>query len=222
MKTLACRGSANRTLLLVIVAALAAGLGLWAGKRLVDTDRAGKSQGAAPAMRAVRLFPQARSLPDFALAQAGGARLDAEALKGHWTVVFLGFTHCPDVCPTTLTELAQAQKLWAGRPAATRPRLLFVSVDPDRDTPEKLADYARYFHPDTLTATAHEPALHDFAQALGMVYMKVPLANGDYDMDHSSSLVVLDPQAREAGLIRPPFKPSEIAADLLQLSETAP
>lgn len=221
MKTIACRGSANRTLLFALIAALAAGLGLWAGQRMASRDHAA-APSAVPILRTVRLFPKAKTLPAFALTQAGGVRLDAGALKGHWTLVFLGFTHCADVCPTTLTELSQAQKLWAAQPAATRPRLLFVSVDPDRDTPEKLAEYARYFHPDTLTATAPEPALHDFAQAIGMVYMKVPLANGDYDMDHSSSLVLLDPQAREAGLVRPPFKPAEIAADLLQLSGTTP
>jgi protein SCO1/2 len=189
-------------------------LGLWFAQRYFAATPV-----AAPKLQAVRLFPQARELPAFSLLAGDGQRVDASSLSGHWTIVFMGFTHCADVCPTTLAELAKAQKQWQALPAATRPRLLFVSVDPDRDTPDSLAKYARFFHPDTLTATAPEPALGNFAQAVGMVYMKVPLPDGDYDMDHSASLVLLDPQVREAGLIRPPFAPEKIAADLIQLSK---
>ena len=95
-------------------------------------------------------------------------------LKGHWTLVFLGFTHCPDVCPTTLAELAEAQKQWAALPEATRPRVLFVSVDPERDTPDRIGEYAHAFHRDTLAATADVPALESFAKSLSMVFAKVP------------------------------------------------
>jgi protein SCO1/2 len=210
----------NRNTLLILVAALAAGLGLWAAQLAYSPE-------AAPALdqarlKAVRLFPAPRALPAFALQQSDGTPLTPDELRGRWTVVFLGFTHCPDVCPTTLTELSQAQKAWDALPAERRPRVLFVSVDPDRDTPEKTGEYAAYFHPDTLAATSPEPALQDFATALGMVYMKVPLDDGDYTMDHSSALVLVDPQGRQAGLIRPPLAPADIAADLALLATEAP
>jgi protein SCO1/2 len=143
-------------------------------------------------------------------------------LQGHWTLVFLGFTHCPDVCPTTLAQLAQAQAAWQALPEATRPRLLLVSVDPARDPPEKLATYAKHFHADTLVATADEPALQDFVKALGLVYMKVDQPGGDYMMEHSSSMVVLDPLGRQAGLVRPPLDPQAIAADLAMLAKESP
>ena len=86
------------------------------------------------------MFPQPRELPAFSLQQSDRTRLVPGELKGHWTVVFLGFTHCPDVCPTTLAELAQAQKQWEALPEATRPRVLFVSVDPERDSPGKAGE----------------------------------------------------------------------------------
>lgn len=208
------RGFFTRSTVLVLIAALAAALGLWAAQRWFASKPM-----VRPALTAVRLFPQARTLPAFSLNTAAGGNITPSSLSGHWTIVFLGFTHCADVCPTTLAEMAKAQKLWQALPAASRPRLLFVSVDPERDTPNMLADYARYFHPDTLTATAPEPALGAFAQAIGMVYVKVPLANGDYDMDHSASLVVLDAQARQVGLIRPPLQPEKIAADMIRLTQ---
>ena len=214
----------NRNTLLILVAALAAGLGLWAAQMAFAP---GGAPAAGPAvdparLKAVRLFPGPRALPAFALQQSDGTPLTPDELRGRWTVVFLGFTHCPDVCPTTLTDLAQAQKAWESLPESRRPRVLFVSVDPGRDSPAQAGDYARYFHPATLAATAQEPALQDFASGLGMVYMKVPVEGGDYTMDHSNAVVVIDPMGRQAGLIRPPLVPADIAADLALLSEVAP
>ena len=208
----------NRTTAWILVAALAAGLGLLAAWQLFG--RGGETK--APQLEAVTLLPQPRELPAFNLRQSDGTPLVAGELAGHWTLVFLGFTFCPDVCPTTLAELAQAQKQWETMPASTRPRVLFVSVDPERDTPGKTGEYAHAFHPDTLAATADVPALEKFATSLGFVFMKAPGANfehnpQDYSVDHSAHIAVLDPQGRLAGLIRPPLQPQAIAADLITL-----
>ena len=208
----------NRTTAWILVAALAAGLGLLAAWQLFG--RGGETK--APQLEAVTLLPQPRELPAFNLRQSDGTPLVAGELAGHWTLVFLGFTYCPDVCPTTLAELAQAQKQWESMPESTRPRVLFVSVDPERDTPGKTGEYAHAFHPDTLAATADVPALEKFATSLGFVFMKAPGANfehnpQDYSVDHSAHIAVLDPQGRLAGLIRPPLQPQAIAADLITL-----
>ena len=160
----------NRTTLLILVAAIAAGLGLWAAQRHFGSG----AKTAWPETAAVRLLPEPRELPAFSLRQSDRTQLVPGELKGHWTVVFLGFTHCPDVCPTTLAELAQAQKRWAALPDATRPRVLFVSVDPDRDTPDRAGEYAHAFHPDTIAATADVPSLEAFARSLSLVFMKMP------------------------------------------------
>ena len=209
----------NRTTLLVLVAALAAGLGLWAAQRWFGDG----GHPALPDTTAVRLLPQPRELPAYSLQQSDRTQLVPGELKGHWTVVFLGFTHCPDVCPTTLAELAQAQKQWSALPDATRPRVLFVSVDPDRDTPDRAGEYAHAFHRDTLAATADVPALEAFARALSLVFMKVPPPAGapadQYSVDHSATLAVLNPRGEMAGIIQPPLDPRAIAADLLALTK---
>ncbi len=207
----------NRTTLYILIVAVAMGLGLWAAERFYGD---GAASGAK--LEAVRLFPQPRALPDFALRQSDGTQLQPGELKGHWTLVFLGFTHCPDVCPTTLAQLSQAQKQWEALPAPTRPRVLFVSVDPERDTADRIGEYAHGFHRDTLAATADIPALEGFARSLSMVFAKVPAPEGvpadQYSVDHSATIAVLDPQARMAGVISPPFEPAQIARDLLALS----
>jgi protein SCO1/2 len=206
----------NRTTAIVLVVALAAALGFWAAQRWFAQPAAG------PQLQAVKLFEQPRELPGYSLQQSDGTQLVPGELKGHWTVVFLGFTHCPDVCPTTLAQLAQAQKQWAALPDAVRPRLLFVSVDPERDTPDRIGEYAHAFHKDTLAATADIPALEAFARSLSLVFMKVPAPEGapadQYSVDHSAALAVFVPQARMAGVIAPPLDPQAIAADLLVLT----
>ncbi len=207
------RGFANRFVLFVLVAAVAAGLGLVAAQRFFNPD-APAAVVVAPPMAAVRLITPARALSGYQLQRADGSVLTPDTLRGHWTVVFLGFTQCPDVCPTTLAELAHAQKSWLSIPADVRPRVLFVSVDPERDTPAKTGEYAAFFHADTIAATAAPAALENFAQVMGLVYLKVPTQDGSYTMDHSATMVVLDPQGRQAGLIRPPFDWRGIAADL--------
>lgn len=159
---------------------------------------------------------------DFSLHDHRGAARSMADYRGRLVALTFGYVSCPDVCPTTLAELAQAQKQWTALPEAIRPRVLFVSVDPERDSPERAAEYAAYFHPDTLAATAQEPALENFASSIGMVYMKVEQDGDDYTMDHSTALVLIDPQGRQAGLIRPPFVPADIARDLALLAEQQP
>jgi protein SCO1/2 len=196
----------------ILIVALAAGLGLWAGQRWFAAPST-----SAIALQSGVLFPQPRTLPPFALDGDPG-RIDAASLQGRWTLVFLGFTHCPDVCPTTLAQLAAAEKQWADLPEERRPRILFVSADPERDTAKITTDYARYFSPTALGATADGARLEPFVRSLGMVYMKSDLGNGEYSIDHSPTIALLDPQARFAGFIRPPLDPVKIAADLRRLA----
>jgi protein SCO1/2 len=210
----------NRTTVVVLVAALAAAFGFWAAQHRLAR------MAPHPELRVVQLFDQPRTLPAFSLQQSDGTRLVPGELQGHWTLVFLGFTHCPDVCPTTLALLAQAQKRWASLPESTRPRVLFVSVDPERDTPDRIGEYAHAFHRDTLAATADLPALEAFARSLSLVFAKVPAPAGapadQYSVDHSAAIAVLDPQVRMAGVFTPsggaqPLDPAAVAADLVAL-----
>lgn len=207
----------------ILLVVIAAALGLLAGRKLFLQDQSGAR--TLPQLQTVVAYPQPRDLPAFSLRQSDGTQLTSGELNGHWTLVFLGFTSCPDVCPTTLAQLAQAQKQWRTLPDSTRPRVLFVSVDPQRDTATRIGEYAHGFHPDTLAATADGQALEDFAKSLGFVFMKVPGEHfaenpNDYSMDHSAGIAVLDPQGKLAGLIRPPLQPAAIAADMTTLTRT--
>lgn len=219
----------NRSVLLIIVAAVFAGLGLLAAERWLSRGP------AATGFEAVTPYPTPRPVPPFELVSAEGP-VTADTLRGRWTVVFVGFVTCPDVCPTTLTDMAKAQKAWEALPEARRPRLLFVSIDPERDTPELLAGYARHFHPATLAATQPDlAALERFTTSLSLVFRKVPMGE-TYTMDHSSSMVLLDPEVRVAGVIRPALPggalpgsgaiatidPEAVARDLTRLAERLP
>jgi len=187
----------NRTTLLILLAALCAGLGLLTAQRLWQP-----TEPQIPALRAVTLYPQPRTLPDFTLQSSDGSELGPQQLAGHWTLVFIGFTSCPDVCPMTLAKLAKAQQQWQALPEASRPRVLFISVDPERDTPERLHQYAHAFHPDTIAATAELPVLEALTRSLSLVFAKVPVGRGDeYTIDHSAAIAVLDPEVSLAGVI---------------------
>ena len=212
----------NRTTLIILVVALAAGLGLLTAQKILSGPG---TTGAQPETRAISLFPQPRELPDFALQQSDGTQLLPGELHGHWTIVFIGFTFCPDVCPMTLTQLGQAQRQWEDIPDGVRPRVLFVSVDPERDSPDRIGDYISAFHRDTLGATPDSPALEELPRSLSLVFMKVPAPDGvpedQYSIDHSSAMAILDPQARMAGVLQGPLDPEAIAADLRMLTEAS-
>src|SRR5690606_32727495 len=104
----------NRTIIIVLLVALFAGLGLLASRKLFADPATPQ-----PSLQAVKLFPQPREIPDFALQQSDGTQLMPGELHGHWTLVFIGFTFCPDVCPMTLAQLAQAQRQWETLPDST-------------------------------------------------------------------------------------------------------
>ncbi len=198
---------------LILVVAVAASLGLWLGQR-----QFAPRDGEAPALQAVLRYPQPRPLPPFRLTRADGAVLDNAALQGHWTLAFFGFTHCPDVCPTTLALFRQIETLAQADADAPRPALWFVSVDPARDTPQVLGDYARYFSPAIVAATGTEAALAALTPALGIVHAQSPTPDGAYTVDHSTQVLVFDPQGRLAAIARPPHDAAAILADLRRMA----
>ena len=118
-----------------------------------------------------------------------------EDFRGKVVVVFFGFMHCPDACPTTLAELAQVAK--ALGPEASKMQVLFVTVDPERDRPELLRQYVRSFHPDFLGLYGDAPATAQAAKEFRIFYQKqAPSAGGSYSVDHSAGTYVLDQQGR--------------------------
>ena len=122
----------------------------------------------------------------------------------------VGFTSCPDICPTTLTVLKAVRQRLGD--SANRPRFLLISVDPQRDRPDRLDTYVKFFDPAFIAATGRITELDKLARSLGFTYERIEGASpGSYTMDHSSSLILIDPQARLAGYFRPPFQVHPIA-----------
>lgn len=199
---------------LALVAAIGLVVGRWYGDRGADHG--------APAVRSILLYPTPRALPPFTLRQPDGQALTAEALKGNWVMVFFGFTHCPDVCPNTLAILKQVEARAAQAVHAPPFKTLFVSVDPERDGGQALAEYVRYFSPRMLAATGEATELQKVARATGTVYAKVAGGDGAYTIDHSAHIVLLDPDGRMRGVFRPPLDAEAIWADLNSLAESHP
>ena len=139
---------AARPLRIVVLVIVAFAAGLLLARLLVPA----KVDATADSSRR-RCFPAPRALPALDLVDQDGKPLPPRFFDGHWTLVFFGFTQCPDICPTTLATLAQANKQFADLPAESRPRMLLVSVDPERDPPSILAPYVRFFDPAFLAAT---------------------------------------------------------------------
>ena len=134
--------------------------------------------------------------------------------KGKWVVIFFGYTHCPDVCPTTLSDMAQALKSMRPEDAA-KVQVLFVSVDPERDTPDILKAYVPYFHPDFLGAYGSSEAVAEAARSFKVVYRKhVAPGASDYLVDHSAGSYVLDPAGKVRLYLPFAHPPAAIAADL--------
>lgn len=142
--------------------------------------------------------------------------LNIERLKGKWTLLFFGYTHCPDVCPTTLTELAQmAQQLPPEVLGDTQ--FVLVSVDPQRDNPESLAEYVGYFNESFLGATGNIDALTAFARQLDSKFSLETDPAGEPVVNHSSAMLLIDPQARYYARLKAPHYAEEMRTQYLAL-----
>jgi protein SCO1/2 len=159
----------------------------------------------------VNLYPQARALPDFTLVDHNNQPFNTASLLDHWSLVFVGYTYCPDICPTTLAELQQIypalQKIETDFPV----QVVLLSVDPKRDTPERLNEYISFFHGDFIAASAEHVQLFPLVRAMGMMYsMSQSTDDPDYLVDHSSSVVVVNPKAQVIGRFKADFIPGKL------------
>lgn len=176
--------TARSVRILVISAAFLAGLFLCFGAVLVVSSR--MSTPVAQQIAAVG--------GPFKLIDQNGKAVSDQDLKGHPFLVFFGFTHCPDVCPTTLFDVSEM--LRALGPDADRTRALFITVDPERDTPAVMKDYLSSFDPHLAGLTGDPAAIANVAKAYRVYYKKVPLDGGEYTMDHTAIVYLMDKEGR--------------------------
>lgn len=166
-------------------------------------------------------LPVPGELTPFALIDTRGSAVAPAQLRGHPTLVFFGFTYCPDVCPTTLALLADVQKqLAAGDQGLTNLKVALISVDPERDTPEQLGRYISSFGGDLIGLTGSAPEIVNAQKSFGVASARVELAGGGYTMDHSATVFLLDGQARKVAVFTPPLRPAALVRDLQKLAPT--
>lgn len=160
------------------------------------------------------LWPDPPVLAPMHLVDHDSAPFTLDQMRGKWSLVFFGFTSCPDICPTTLDVLANAhEKLKSHKLYRADGQIVFVSVDPERDSPERLGEYVKYFHEDFIGVTAAEEELKGLTAKLGVLFMKVSQAGqGDenYTVDHSAGVFFIDPVLRFVSVVTPPHSAGEI------------
>jgi len=196
-------------LIVIIAGCIAMAAGFW----LATSQNSRFAKSGVSAEQAVgfhgTLLPVPRQLAVPELSRTGGAAFTAADLSGHWSLLYFGYTSCPDICPTTMSMLAAARKT----SVAPFPQVFFISGDPPRATLEKLSAYVEYFDKDFIGVTGSEKMLNALALQSSVVFTKMPAepaSENDYLMDHSSALLVVNPKAQLVAFINPPHTPGSI------------
>jgi protein SCO1/2 len=178
----------------------------------------GYNQGAQVGMidAGIILLPQSRTVPDMAMTNQDGQAVSLSDLKGKWTLLFFGYTFCPDICPTTLAQLRQI-KSELPKDAVSNLRVVLVSVDPNRDTPQQLKQYLGYFDKDFVGLSAPVAQIQKLANAVSIPFIPADTSKPNYTVDHSGNLVILGPDGTQRGFIRAPMSNPKLVAQLPNL-----
>ncbi|WP_346833274.1 SCO family protein [Pseudomonas abietaniphila] len=199
----------------VLVAIVAVVLGLTVNRVL-----SGKGQGDQTALidAGVILLPQSRNVPDLKMVDQDGQPVSLGSLKDKWTLLFFGYTFCPDICPTTLAQLRQI-KSELPKEAVDKLRIVLVSVDPNRDTPQQLKTYLGYFDKQFVGLTAPVDSIQKLANAVSIPFIPADTSKPNYTVDHSGNLALLGPDGTQRGFIRSPLNNQKLIAQLPGLVE---
>ena len=169
-----------------------------------------------PTLKQATLLTPAKPIQPFTLHDSNGQPFTLEQLTGHWSLLFFGYTHCPDVCPTTLQTLAtMVKRLQANYPDTDIPQVVFVSVDPARDDDQRLNKFVHYFNKQFVGVTGTPEQIENLTRQLGIIFAKVKgSTSGDYLVDHSAAIILIDPKGNFSALFGVPHNPEHIASDL--------
>jgi len=200
----------RRILFVVILGIVATAAGIWSANIILDR------QVNLKELEATR-FPVARQLAPFTLVDHNNEVFNETTLRQRWSFLFFGYTHCPDVCPTTLSVLnSVAQQL---QDVDADVRFVFISVDPERDTPEKLARFVSYFNKNFIGVTGSEEQIEQFTRELGIMHMRVAAEENatGYLVDHTASVLLIDPDGRYHAVFSPPLSAGKISDDFRKI-----
>jgi len=187
-------------ILVVVLGLAAAGAGAWLAAR----------SAPAPQLESGTWLGRGPPFGPVALNDDTGAPFGPERLRGAPSLVFFGFTHCPDVCPATLAQLARARR----ESGIAGLRVLFITLDPARDRAAVLAQYLRAFGPGFLGLTGSAASIRRLAAANGIAFERVALPGGDYTIDHVAAVILLDGSGHKVAVFTPPYDAGRLAADL--------
>lgn len=197
----------TRSWLLVAGIVVAALIGAWLLKPLFKP-------ASAPSLQSGQLYPEAKPLAPFQLQDQNGAPFSNAQLQGKWSFVFFGYTTCPDICPTTLTVMTKFLDGLANNWYADT-QVIFVTLDPERDTVAQLSLYMPFFHKSFIGITGEPDRIDRFARDFAVAYSKRPQDSGGYLVDHSVRLFLLDPKGRRVALFSPSIG-AGFSAEVLQ------
>ena len=198
----------QRTLPFILVGLLAFGFGAWLSG-IFDP-----ASGTPAEATTGYVLDAPRLLPEFQLIDQHGEPFSQDGFKGGWSFIYFGYTYCPDICPMSMAVLAGVRQALGPAGANIDDRYYLVSVDPRRDTPERLGEYTAYFDPDFRGLTGDKTALDTFTRAAGVVY-QVPdaPADEDYLVGHSSTITLINPDGAIQAFFTPPLEAEPIARD---------
>jgi protein SCO1/2 len=202
----------QRQLILVGVAIMAFLFGLW----FHHNTKANTLQNET--LLSATVLSQPRAITPFLLTNNKGNPFTLQSLKGHWNLVFFGFTNCPDLCPTTMAVLNQTYKKLTAMHQNPMPQVVFISVDPERDNAQRISGYLRSFNENFVGATGSVTQLDALTQEFSVLYAKVMNKEAsqadDYSIDHSGAILLVNPRGQFFGVFSGPHEVDKIAHDL--------
>ena len=193
-----------RYLLVAISLAAALAAGIFMALRMQDP--------AVP--ESALVLPAPDRVPDFSLVDQNGDPANQSVFEGQWDLVFFGFTHCPDICPTTLQILSAAKTALEEQGQSPLPRIVLVSVDPERDSPEVLGEYISYFGEGNLGITGSLEEITRLTAGLGIYFKKQPSDGDNYNVDHSAAVLLINPNGGFHALFGSPHSVDNYVHDL--------
>lgn len=211
------RGFMNNQRILIIIAALLGLAALGAGLGSFIAQQNARTAQTPAGL----LWPNPKTFPEVTLYDHNGKDFDHTDMQGQWTLVFFGFTHCPDICPMTLSVLNRMEEQLVDEGGAGQDlRTVFVSVDPGRDTPERLSEYVSYFNEEFIGVSGKPEAIDRLTRSLGAVHhIGKPDANGNYQVDHSASVFLFDPRARLVSIFTTPHEADAMTRRFLAIRD---
>lgn len=199
-----------KKIILAALCVVAVGIGAWISTSQKDDEKL-EITGFS--------FPEPEALSDIKLVSHEDKPITVESFQGQWTFIYVGYTFCPDACPMTMNVLNQLSGALENQKVKEPVNMMLVSVDPERDTTEKLNNYVKHFNPSFSAATGTPVDIQSFAKQVHSIYV-IPDDRSDpnYLVDHSSSVILIDPNAAVHAIFTPPQMAADLAEDFVKIS----